>query len=525
MMHMHFFISELRKHSIVLLMIVLLGLVLRLYFSKGFTGFDDGEYARFAYQMANGQFAIEDYAGPPVFPLRLGVIFPTSLAFRFFGLSESSMVIYPLVLSIMGLLLSYICASGLFNHRIGLIAAGLYAIAPVEIVNATQLLPDLPAMFFASLGIVVILFFIQSDVKSKPILFLSGMFAGLAFGFSWLCKESVSFYALTCGVLMVLNLKRTGKSGVVLWAGVASGSLLILIGEMVVYENVMGDLLFRFHEIERNYRELQKWFFTEGSDFGWSEGSSRVTALIKRLFIKGPEFILMNSFFLFLPLLGTIACIHALYWKDRTFLLPAVWLITLFLMLNFSSSSIISYMPLPLFDRYFYPIVFPSIILAAGFLGKLIFHEKSTSQDDIGKERYFWGIVLACFLALTGGAQVYWTAKTPSTWMSEVRTLSNAITPSTRIYSDMITLRSFEFFLGYPNQTSWIDFEKIESSEEMPAGSFVLVNQAYIAWLNKNGGMWLNKKAAYKKHEFYEYSPPSWKRRYENGNTVLYEVS
>lgn len=521
---MRFFVSELQKYSVILLMIVLLGLGLRLYFFKGFTGFDDGEYARFAYQMAHGRFAIEGYAGPPVFPLRLGVIFPTSLAFRLFGLSESSMVIYPLLLSLMGLLLSYVCAGVLFNHRVGLIAAALYAIAPIEIENATQLLPDLPATFYASLGVVVLLFFIRSDVEHRPMLFLGGFIAGSAFGFSWLCKESISFFALTCVVLMVLNLKRSWKSGVVLWAGVASGSLLIFVGEVVFYGNLMGDFLFRFHEIERNYRELQKWFFTEGSDFGWPEGSSRTAALIKRLFIRGPEFILMNSFFLFLPLLGLLASLHAFYWKDRAFLLPAVWLISLFLMFNFSSSSVSSYTPLPLFNRYFYPLVFPSIVLTAGFFGKLMFSESASSSESIGKERYFWGIALAACLVLIGGTQLYWKAKAPSTWMSEVRTLRNTITPSTPFFSDTITLRGLEFFLGYPSQTRWTDFEKIESSEEMQPGSFVLVNPSYIAWLDRNGGMWLNKKSVYKKHDFYDRSPPSWKSEYEDGNAVLYQV-
>jgi 4-amino-4-deoxy-L-arabinose transferase-like glycosyltransferase len=520
---MRSFLLDLRKYGAVFLTIVVIAIALRVYFFGGYVGLDDAEYTRLAYQMAKDQ-SINSYNGPAVFPLRVGVIFPTSLAFRFFGFGELSAVVYPFVLSIIGLLFSYICASGLFNHRIGLIAAALYAIIPLDVISATQLLPDLPAALYASLGITTILLFMRFPIEDKSILFFGGLFAGLAFGLSWLCKETVSYFVLTCAVFMIMSLKRSFKSGAALWTGVIIGSLLILLGEMIVYQNVMGDWLFRFHEIERNYHQWENGFFSEGSDFGWPKGGSHTIALIKRIVITGPAFILLNSQFIFLPLLGIIASIHALYWKDRAFVLPSVWLITLLLMFNCSSSSVTSYSPLPLFNRYFYPILFPAIVLTSGLLGNLICHDHETA-GSIHRERRFWGVMLISFLVLIGGGQLYWQERTPLTWTSEVRAIGSIVKPSSYFYSDILTIRGLEFFSGYPAYTAWIDFEELKSMEEMQPGSLVLVNRRYIAWLNKNGGMWLSKRSGYKKHEFYDHPPQSWKRIFENENAVLYEVS
>ena len=521
---MRLFLSDFLRHFPALAAIIAVAAALRVYFFGGYIGLDDGEYTRFAYQMAQDQFSINGYSGPAVFPLRIGVIFPASLTFRFFGFGEWSVVVYPFVISVLALLLSYICASALFSHRVGLIAAAFHAVLPLDVNSATVLLPDLAAAFYASLGVTAIVLLLRFPLENQAAVFTVGVCAGLAFGVSWLCKETVSYFALTCAVLIGTSLKRSPKSGTILLAGVTLGSLAVLLGEMIVYGNLTGDFMLRFHEIERNYRQWENSFFTEGSDFGWPKGSSRAVALIKRLFISGPTFLFLNSYFLFLPLVGLVAAIHAAYWKDRSFLIPSVWFITLFLMFNFSSSSVASYSPLPLFERYFYPILFPSIVLASALLGKLMFQDQSVARE-IRRERSFWGVLVITLLLIFGGPYVYWGYRTPLTWTHEVRDIVHIVKPSSPFYSDILTLRMLEFFSGYPVQTSWIDFESINSTGELKPGSMVMVNKRYIAWLDKNGGMWLSKRSGYRKHEFYDHPPQTWRRIYESSNAVLYQLS
>jgi 4-amino-4-deoxy-L-arabinose transferase-like glycosyltransferase len=516
--------SELRKHWPILIVITVIAVTLRLHAWGGYIGLDDGEYAKFAYEMAQGQSTIEPYSGPAVFPLRVGIIAPASWAFNVIGFSEWSLVIYPLLMSMAGLFTTYLCASVCFTHRTALIASALYAIIPLDIDNATVLLPDLPAAVYASIGITTLVVMMRASISSRWALFVGGCAVGLAFGMSWLCKESVSYFVLTCAVFFAMAIKQSPERGVFLWGGVGVGSLLILIGEMAVYHSNTGDWLFRLHEIERNYRQWENAFFTEGSDFGWPKGTSRMFALFKRLFVTGPAFVFANSYFLFVPLFGLVGCLYAWYWRDRTFLLPGIWLMTLFLMFNFSTSSFSSYSPLPLFNRYFYPILFPSVILTAGLLGRLMFSDGSVQNNGLQRERVFWGGLLSVFLLFMGGMGVYWEDRVGQPWTAEVRAVSKMVQPSTTLYADVLTIRGLEFFQQYPRQTNWVDFESLKSPEVVCAGSLVLVNPRYIAWLNKNGGMWLSKRSGYKSHDFYERAPETWKRIYEHAGVVLYEA-
>jgi 4-amino-4-deoxy-L-arabinose transferase-like glycosyltransferase len=520
-----YFFSDRRAHCAALVTVIVTAAALRFYLFGGYNGLDDAEYAHIGYQIANGTFSLKEYGGPGVFPLRVGLILPTSLFFRMFGLSEWNMVSYPFILSVLALPLIYICTTCFFSHRAGVIAVALLGITPMELDSATKLVPDMPAAFFAAMGVTAIALVSRWRTERGSFLFWGGCLAGISFGLSWLCKEAISYLAPFCLAYMAISVKQNGRAALALWTGVAAGSIGILLGEMITYHSVAGDPLFRFHEIERNYRQLENGFFTEGSDFGWQKGESHARAIVKRLFVSGPNLILLNNHFLFLPLIGLIAAFHGWYSKDKSFLIPSLWLIALVLMFNFSSSSLSTYMPLALFSRYFYLIIFPSIVLASGFIGKLVFEGVQPSPYEVQRERRFWGIWVAISLLLMGAYHVQGSLRsTPSAWASEVRGLHSIIKPSSPLYTDTLSGRGFEFFWGYPKKTEWTDFANVVSPDEIRPGSLVLVNRAYIDWLDKNGGMWLSPRTGYRKHEFYQNPPPYWKKIWQNGNAHLYRV-
>jgi len=328
------------RYIVSLLVISIVAISIRIYCFRGFIGLDDAEYAKFAYQISQGSFSVGDYLGPAVFPLRVGLTFPTAFLFQFFGVSEWTMVLYPLFLSVFGIFLVYFCTAHLFNNRAGLIAAFFWAILPIDLVNSTKLLPDGPASFYASLGAVCLIIFIRSELKKKFPLLLGGILVGLLFGFSWLCKELVAYYVPFCLCLFFLTIKNNWQRDLYLWIGIAIGSTGILLSEMSIYYSLTGDWMFRFHEIERNYKQCLDGFFFKGSRWGWQTGGDYSQALLNRLFVTGPKMIFFNNQFLYLPLLGLLASLVALYRKDKSFLFPAVWLITLCLMFNFASSSL-----------------------------------------------------------------------------------------------------------------------------------------------------------------------------------------
>lgn len=518
-----------QKNFAIIIAIIFIAIGLRIYTFSGFVGLDDAEYARFANQIVNKTFDVKAYSGPPVFPLRIGIILPAYISFKLFGINEWSMVLYPLLISIMSIVLIYILTTHFFGYHAGLIAAGIWAILPADInYNATKLLPDLPAAFYAALGVASILLLIDSTVQQRWKLFYGGIIGGIAFGLSWLCKESISYLLPFSLALLAITIRKDFRRNIAVWAGVATGAFAILFIETIAYYISTGDWLFRFHQIERNYQQLENGFFIEGSKFGWPKGTSYTRALLKRLFISGPETIFLNVQFLFTPLIGIIATLYARYWNDKAYFIPSLWLITLIFMFNFSSSSTSSYTPLALFERYLYLIYFPAIILTAGFIDKLLLNKKEERiKEEIGRERFFWGLVISFFFIIIA---VYQTqshlrhARIPQGWADEGRIVSAILKPSDRVYTDILNIKALEFYWNYPQNMEAEDFEEMKSSKKISAGSFVLIHPRAINWLDVNAGMWLSKGNVYIKPYFYDNIPPSWKVVWKNEMATLYRV-
>jgi 4-amino-4-deoxy-L-arabinose transferase-like glycosyltransferase len=178
------------RHLIALLAICLGGLALRIYEFRGFGAVDDAAYAQFAHQIAEGTFKPGTYQGAAVFPLRMGIIYPTALLYRYLGVSEWTMVLFPFVLSVLSILLAYVATKHFFGRRAALIGAAIWAFLPLDAFHAGILVPDLPAAFFASLGVVGLVLLQSSSHHSRSRLFLGGLAAGLAFGISWLCRRA-----------------------------------------------------------------------------------------------------------------------------------------------------------------------------------------------------------------------------------------------------------------------------------------------------------------------------------------------
>ena len=117
--------------------------------------------------------------------------------------------------------------------------------------------------------------------ERRSVLFWGGCLAGVSFGFSWLCKESVRLLAPFCLAYVVMSIRQGGR-GAVLLGGSCGGSLSILLGEVIAYLNVTGDPLFRF---PRDRAELpgtgERLLPRRGSDSGWQKGQSYSRALAR----------------------------------------------------------------------------------------------------------------------------------------------------------------------------------------------------------------------------------------------------
>jgi hypothetical protein len=513
--------------------IVLCAVALRLYAFRGYFGLDDGEYTRLANAMAGGNWEafidenyIKNFYAPAHLPYRTALIAPLALMFGFFGISEPVLVFYPLLISILGVILAFVFGRFIFGVNAGLIAAAFWAVLPVDVTLATQFLPDAIASFYASLGVLVVLYVRASGPKRALHSFLGGAAAGLLFGISWLSKESIVYLVPLCGLLLIADLWTDSKKAWPLWAGVAVASGGVLLAEMITYGVLRGDFLLRMHENERSFVQTKSYLFYEGSRFGWPVGASHAKALLKRLFLDGPSKIFLNGQFLYLPLLGLLGAAYGAYWKDRAFLIPGLWMITLVLAYNLASCSFSAYTPLVLLDRYLHPILLPASVLTAGLAVKLLGKADAIAPESDSRERFFWGSVVAVVVVSIAGYSAFRTVRDVDRIRSiySIRQIAGLMNPTDTVYTDPLTGKALEFFWRFPSSTGLVNFEGMRA-EDIKPGSFVFVDKHRLDWLKVNVSMWLTKDYGYHEPEFSGRAPDSWTRLWRNENGTLYRVN
>ena len=120
--------------------ILAIALVLRLMTSNGIMGADDTTIADHALRLLNQGFSVPDSH----YSSRIGLIFPQALVFRLFGVGEFQMTLVPLFFSLLGVLMAFAIGRELAGPGVGLLAAALLAVFPLDTYYATVLVPDLP---------------------------------------------------------------------------------------------------------------------------------------------------------------------------------------------------------------------------------------------------------------------------------------------------------------------------------------------------------------------------------------------
>jgi len=430
-----------------LLLIIVLAFVIRIVSFSGFNGADDEAYAELGYRMSQGDFQINDkYLRAPVFPLRVALITPVSWCLKIAGVSETAILFYPFLLSMLSVILVFIAGCIFFDSRSGLIAAAIQAILPIDAVSASALLPDLPAAFWANMGVLICYY--ASRRSENWIKISCGILSGLALAISYLCKESVVFVLIFICIFFAYLAYRHKRNAIILIT-IGVTFITVLLAESFVYYQSTGDFFHRLHETERNYEVCKYGFFTEGSPWGWEKGEFGI-AIKNRLFKEGPKKIFMTKSFGWIAPAAMLALIYAVMRKLRKFAFPATWFLFLVLIFNFGSSSLTAYRPLVLVERHFYPILFPAVLLAGGLIGTLLSAQRG-KKTELGRERFFWGCVISLAILYICTAGISKNIKAgPLSKMG--RTAALELTPQDVIYTDSRTARVLRFFWEYPHQ-------------------------------------------------------------------------
>ena len=492
--------AETLCHRVILIGLLAIAIILRLSAFQGYATSDARGYSALADDLARGTLHIPKYVGPPVFPLRLGAYGPTAGLIRLFGLSEVTLAAYPFAVSIAGCLLAYVLARSFFSPLAGLIGLGAVAILPIDVSMASSLWVDAIAAFWANVG--VALAYSAFNKSTVPKAVFLGLLSGGFFGVSWLCKEGV-VYLIPFVVILGLALQRQTPLALRIkcMMGIAIAAILVLSVETAFYEKLTGDPLFRLHTTERNY-EWSPWgFFDESS----------LSGLVKRLFLDGPIALLRSMSFA--PTFAMLGAIWGVVFRKRVFVTPTTWLISLLFMFNFMTTSLKSYKPLLLSDRYLYAIVLPSMILLGGFLSALLL-----SDDDrrLLTERRFWAVALIAAICTISAFGVRREIILKPQQVQ--RNVAARLQSSDVIYTDFRTAADLVFFrtgLLLPSNATTIPWEGVDE-KGFPEGAYVLINKENIDFLSTT--------YKYEIPSFVAKPPSTWRRDRSYSSADLYVI-
>src|SRR3989344_3789202 len=104
------------KSEFWLLLIILFALALRLYFFVGLNWSDDVAYVSIANEILAGNYH-------PTYPnaMRLMIVYPIAFFYLLFGVGTFSAVIYPLLTSILSIIIVFYFGKKFFNEKIALL--------------------------------------------------------------------------------------------------------------------------------------------------------------------------------------------------------------------------------------------------------------------------------------------------------------------------------------------------------------------------------------------------------------------
>jgi 4-amino-4-deoxy-L-arabinose transferase-like glycosyltransferase len=125
--------------------------------------------------------------------------------FRVFGLSYSTGAAIVTLFSLGCVLLVYVLGKEVYGEQTGLLAAGLFALSPWQVVLARSFLIDVQCLFFSLLFLLVGFWAIR---KNSLKLFLA---AGLLFGLAYLTKAFAIFMLIPLSLLFLFSWRRVSK--------------------------------------------------------------------------------------------------------------------------------------------------------------------------------------------------------------------------------------------------------------------------------------------------------------------------
>jgi hypothetical protein len=453
----------LRKPEFLLFLIVLFGLIFRVLFFSGIGTSDDLSYSRYSYDILDIGIDPDSVLS---LSSRVGILYVTAFSYELFGVNDFSSVIFILLTSIGNIILAYFFGRLLGNEKVGLMAAFLLSIFPLEVIYSTKLLTDMPSAFFMALGVYL---FLYSEKKNKLKInyFLSGIFIGIGY----IIRESVILIVLF--FLLYVIYKRGIKKEYFL---VAIGFIIMFIVELISLYILTGNPFFKFTVIPDYLLESYILYDYFGR-LNFPQGLFHYPYIILTNS-------LVSSFYIFI----FVSILYLIKVKKKETYLMLLWFIPLLLYLSFGSASFTQYLPFVAKARYLTIITIPGVLLLAFFL----------VEKNHFIKRAVMPLALAILL-LTSVVSVYLDGS--RNLLSNLRdsypTLSEL---GKTIYIDSRSVRALNYISGYENK---LDLREYPDGLANVEDAYVVINKDMIRRLKE-----ANKKRIFPKE--IDNPPENW---------------
>ena len=351
-----------------LILIVAVGVALRILMWSHAWGSDDTNYAHDAWR------ASFDFFGPMAegakhnhHSLRKGLLLPTALMYRLFGVSDWTTGAWSFVCSIGLIVVAHRFARRIFSSEpAGLVAAVLMAAFPLDIIFASVLWPTEPQAFLAALG--MYLFFRAEDTASdgRPPAARDYFLGGACIGLAYLVHITALFLGLFFAAYIVVYWRRF-RWQILL---VAVGVVAVIFAEQLAFYIYHQEWLYSF----RVTNESQNL----GAGFGYIRNWEGTSLLIEGTawasFVAGPwSMALLNQEFALYYVVGLPAMIYVAIkarqpWAMRPLLL---WFVTQFLWIAYGSTNPAKWVWLGRMPRYYSPVTLPLMLVLTYVVVKL----------------------------------------------------------------------------------------------------------------------------------------------------------
>jgi len=448
--------SFIKNQYFKLAIVILLGLLTRLYFHIGHIFSDDAYYSFLSYSLSNGDFANE-YLGYPVFPLRIGFISLVSLSMMIFGNTEFATIVFSLLFSLLNIILTYKLIRLITNNeKVSLISAFLIAFFPTDIIFATIGFPDLINTFLINLGIYLLL---KSYLQKKSYIMYLG---GVSFFLSMQFKENAYYFLILLFILLIYFLLRKKQlvSQLVIGIIFIVGNYLI---EGFVYFFLHNDFLYRLTITNANFNYSYYDFFPYTAQ-KLSTSKNYLKNLFDQIFLINAKSIFLRRFYLFLPIVSVVQTFFSLKKKENNLIL--FWFLGLAILLITFTTSFTEYKPLDLARSwYIYPLMMPMIILSSLFINRFSNHIRNGLIVI-----YILGSLIMCF---------EYTIFFQRDNLNSLKIFLQENSSKT-IYTDHFTNYSVDLIRDYKTSNSQRILGEDFDFSQIPTGDWILFNKKHI---------------------------------------------